>query len=60
MIVFPSVAEALRAGYEIYDRTPDGYVVRTRTESGYALAVVELAEEIPRLRRARHVSEIAG
>jgi hypothetical protein len=42
LIVFRSLAEALRAGFEVYDRTPSGYVVRTRTEAGWALALVEL------------------
>jgi hypothetical protein len=42
LVVFRSLAEALRAGFEVYDRTPNGYVVRTRTEMGWALALVEL------------------
>jgi hypothetical protein len=43
LIVFRSLTEALRAGFEVYDRTPNGYVVRTRTEAGWALALVELS-----------------
>ena len=31
LIVFKSLADALRAGYQVYDRTADGYLVRTRT-----------------------------
>ena len=42
MLVFHSVPEALHAGYHIYDRTQTGYVVRIRTERGWALALVEL------------------
>ncbi len=43
LIVFRSLTEALRAGFEVYDRTPTGYLVRTRTEAGWALALVELS-----------------
>lgn len=42
LIVFRSLAEALHAGFEVYDRTPNGYLVRTRTAAGWALALVEL------------------
>jgi hypothetical protein len=38
--VFRSLAEALRAGYSVYDRTENGYLVRTRTSSGWAMAIV--------------------
>jgi hypothetical protein len=31
LMVFKSLADALRAGFQIYDRTADGYLVRTRT-----------------------------
>ena len=40
LMVFRSLADALRAGFQIYDRTQDGYLVRTRTESGLAMAIV--------------------
>ncbi len=40
LLVFRSLADALRAGFQIYDRTHDGYLVRTRTASGWAMAVV--------------------
>jgi hypothetical protein len=40
LTVFKSLAEALRAGFEIYDRTAEGYLVRTRTDAGWALALV--------------------
>jgi hypothetical protein len=39
-MVFKSVSEALRAGFQVYDRTSDGYLVRTRTDHGWAFAVV--------------------
>jgi len=38
LVEFRSIAEAIRAGYQVYDRTPDGYLVRTRTSNGWALA----------------------
>ena len=41
LMVFRSLADALRAGFQIYDRTPDGYLVRTRTATGWAMAIVE-------------------
>jgi hypothetical protein len=40
LLVFQTMGEALRCGYEIYDRTSDGYLVRTRTAKGWALALV--------------------
>ncbi len=40
LIVFRSLADALRAGFQIYDRTQDGYLVRTRTANGWAMALV--------------------
>lgn len=40
IVTFPSLAHAIRAGYQIYDRTPGGYLVRTRTPEGWALAMV--------------------
>jgi hypothetical protein len=38
--VFNTLADALRAGYQVYDRTEHGYLVRTRTASGWAMALV--------------------
>ncbi len=40
LLVFKSLADALRAGFQIYDRTHDGYLVRTRTSTGWAMAIV--------------------
>ncbi len=40
LMVFKSLADALRAGFQIYDRTPDGYLVRTQTAQGWAMALV--------------------
>ncbi|HZW53986.1 MAG TPA: hypothetical protein VFF00_08120 [Candidatus Elarobacter sp.] len=40
IVVFKTVMEALNAGYHVYDRTDHGYLVRTRTAAGWALAIV--------------------
>ncbi len=40
LLVFESLADALRAGFQIYDRIQDGYLVRTRTPTGWAMAIV--------------------
>lgn len=40
LVVFKSLADALRAGYQIYDRTDSGYLVRTKTAAGWAMALV--------------------
>lgn len=40
IVVFHSVQEALRAGYQIYGRTGEGYLARLRTERGWALAII--------------------
>ena len=43
LMVFTSLTAALRAGYQIVDRTPEGYVVRAKTAAGWALALVRCA-----------------
>ncbi|HEU5479494.1 MAG TPA: hypothetical protein VFU90_06650 [Candidatus Tumulicola sp.] len=40
LTIFRSLNEALQRGYQVYDRTPEGYLVRIRTERGWALALV--------------------
>lgn len=40
IMVFDTLAEAVRLGFRIYDRMPDGYIVQRQTESGRALALV--------------------
>jgi hypothetical protein len=42
IVTFKSLTEAIRAGFQVYDRTSEGYLVRTRTAAGWALAVVVL------------------
>jgi hypothetical protein len=39
LLVFPTLAAAVRAGFSVYDRTSDGYLVRTRTAAGWAMAI---------------------
>ena len=40
IVVFESLAQAIRAGFELYEQTERGYVVRMRTLAGWALALV--------------------
>jgi hypothetical protein len=47
VITFRSVSEALRGGYHVYDRTDTGYLVRTRTKDGWAMALVLLQDSFP-------------
>lgn len=42
VLVFKNLVEAQRAGYQIYQRTERGYLVRTRTRDGWAIAIVDL------------------
>ena len=42
LLVFTSLHEAIQAGYQIYERTPTGYIVRIRTSNGFAFAIVEM------------------
>jgi hypothetical protein len=43
LIVFKTLSDAIRAGFELYDKTEYGYLVRLRTDAGWALAVVSTA-----------------
>jgi hypothetical protein len=47
MMVFSTLGAALRAGYHVFDRIPEGYLVRTRTTKGYALAIVDCRRPAP-------------
>ena len=40
MTIFHSLAEAIRQGYQIYERTNEGYLVRTKIRNAWALAIV--------------------
>ena len=43
VVVFNSVADALKAGYHIYGKNDDGYLARLRTPGGWALALIVIA-----------------
>jgi Ca2+-binding EF-hand superfamily protein len=40
LLVLESMAEAIAKGFEFFDRTSDGYIVRKKTSVGYMLALV--------------------
>lgn len=40
--IFKSLEEAQAAGFAIFDRTPDGYLVRKAADGHFALAFVKL------------------
>jgi len=37
--IFKSMGEALSCGFQYFDRTKDGYLVRKMTSRGWALAI---------------------
>jgi hypothetical protein len=41
LVTFPSLAVAVLNGFEEYDRTVTGYLVRKRIDNRFALAVVD-------------------
>lgn len=53
LVTFPSLEAALRAGFQVYDRTPNGYLVRTKTSAGWAIALVDLRTAAASSRNAR-------
>ncbi len=42
IVVFHSLAEALRAGFSVYERSENGYLLRIRTAAGWAFALCVL------------------
>lgn len=46
ILVFKSLPEALRAGYQVYDRLEEGYLLRTRTAAGWAMAICRVNQSI--------------
>lgn len=42
--VFATLDEALKAGFVMFDRIPEGYLVRKDQGNNYALAIVKLKE----------------
>ena len=45
--VFTSLEEALALGYEVYDKTANGYLVRILLGERWALALVDLRRNRP-------------
>lgn len=41
IIRFRSLAEAIRQGYQVYDKTPTGYLLRIMTAQGWTMAVYD-------------------
>lgn len=42
LLTFRSLGAAVRAGYQVCERTEDGYLVRMRMRQGWAMALVLL------------------
>jgi hypothetical protein len=40
IVVFSSLVEAFKHGFEVYDRSAEGYLVRARCAGRWALAIV--------------------
>lgn len=40
VLVLETMADAIAAGFEFFDKTADGYLVRKKTPRGWALAIV--------------------
>jgi hypothetical protein len=40
VLILRSMADAIAQGFEFFDRTSDGYIVRKKTPLGWALAIV--------------------
>ena len=57
-ITFPSIAVAASQGFEIYDRTQSGYVVRKRSSAGFIEAIVEPG--VDRRRESRACAPVAA
>jgi hypothetical protein len=41
ILVFKTIDEAVKAGFHVIDRLEDGYLVRSRVENHWVLAVVK-------------------
>lgn len=48
IIRFRSLAEAIRQGYQVYDETRAGYLLRIMTARGWAMALCDHADSCPR------------
>jgi hypothetical protein len=45
VLVFRTLADALRHGFAPFEKSPNGYLVRAHTDAGWALALVETSDE---------------
>lgn len=45
--IFKSVEEAQAAGFSVYERIPEGYLVRKSSGTAFALAIVKLVKSDP-------------
>jgi hypothetical protein len=43
LVVFNSLSEAIRSGFQVCGNCPEGYLVRTRTDHGWAMAIARVA-----------------
>ena len=43
--IFKSIEEAQAAGFVVYERIPDGFLVRKSTGTEFALAIVKLTKD---------------
>lgn len=43
VLIFHELGDAIRNGFEPFEKTANGYVVRTHTDAGWALALVRPA-----------------
>ena len=41
LLVFKKLDEALKAGFQVYDRTANGYLVRRHSPLGWQIALVD-------------------
>lgn len=42
LVVFSSLSEAIRHGFQVCGQCQDGYLVRTRSERGWAMAIARV------------------
>ena len=44
IMIFKSMSEAVSSGFQFFDRTKEGYLVRKMTSGGWALAIARRDE----------------
>ena len=48
IMIFKSIGEAQSSGFQLFDRTKDGFLVRKQTPNGWALALAKDETRISR------------